>query len=194
MGLFCILIMVVITQIHMCIKIHRTVYQKNTFYCASVIHLLPLCSKFILHCLFSDNGSWPVKYFSFASWQSFELCEQRALKRHTGRGGFAFLVLLCLFSRLLLHGQLLPPPAPGYCCRGSFSRVQLLQCTQLPQTPFLQLGWFLHNPAFVVHDSQNIQRPPASPGKHPGQFCSGLIHLPENTFPQHPTEHTSSKF
>lgn len=126
MGRFYILIMVVITQIHTCIKIHRTVYQKKKFYCASVIHLLPLCSKFILHCLFSDNGSWPFKYFSFASWPSFELCEQRALKRHRTRGfclpGSAVLVQQtpaawaaspAPSTWLLLQGQLLQGPAPA---------------------------------------------------------------------------------
>ena len=99
------------------------------------------------------------KYFSFASWYSVKLCQQRVLERifflnscllcclalgpHIA--SLAPLILqclqlfLCLAPAVSVASQLLTPAvqvcplAPGSCNMGNFSSTQ-----QLPQIPYLQ--------------------------------------------------------
>lgn len=100
-----------------------------------------------------------------ASWHSFELCQQRALERHRGGRGFAFLVAACWFSRLLKQAQLpwgLAPsawaasPVCSSWGASSFSGIWLL-----PHQRFLQdlvpaaagAGGFLHSTTSTKHSS-----------------------------------------
>lgn len=102
--LFYIPIMVVITQIHMCIKIHRAVHEKNKFYCVIypfIISLLQIHPSL-------DHG--PLNIFTLPAATVLSLVCREHGETHRG---FAFLVLLCLVHRLLKYIQLLWHLAPA---------------------------------------------------------------------------------
>lgn len=95
---------------------------------------------------------------------------RRQHERRAGGSGSAALLLVCASRGLLLGGRLLQGPLPA-------------ALVPSPQAHF-----------------HSTQQPAASSGHQlalvstPRWFCSGLGQPPVNSFPQHPKEHSSSKF
>lgn len=144
MQRFCIPTAEAVTRTHTWTEVQRTVHQRNNFYCVPVIHSLPLCSTFTLHCLLQNNESRPFTYL---------LCQQAELGALAADSpGEEEAVLPSCFwcacstgsgstcsapqAWLLLHGWLLWHAAPtaqagsrasGPCTTPGCSRTQFLQ-------------------------------------------------------------------
>lgn len=158
---FHIPIMEAVTRTHTWTEIHRTLHQKNNFYCVPVIHSSPLCSTFILRCLLQNTRTRPFTYLSFASRHSLELGQQGALERRQEETGLpSCLRYACSAGSGSRKAALAPSawlafPVCGACCASRFSSTRSLHHPRLLHDPVPAVRGLLQSISSVARGGQH---------------------------------------